>query len=148
MKVLHKRELFFLSKLEMAKVRTNIPLVNRKYITKINAKTKIRTTSLSRMKLLNFREEELNVGNTNNSEYGHLKYWLTPLSQITSIEQLDALRNQEKELFGDNEYRLMDDNNIKNVLDEIYDNIRDFRLLYFRHLLPYDKAKKILSRYL
>ena len=50
------------------------------------------------MKLLNFREEELNVGNTNNSEYGHLKYWLTPLSQITSIEQLDALRNQEKEL--------------------------------------------------
>ena len=132
----------FFKQLEMAKVRTNIPLVNRRYITKINAKTKIRTTSLSRMKLLNFREEELNVGNTNNSEYGHLKYWLTPLSQITSIEQLDALRNQEKELFGDNEYRLMDDNNIKNVLDEIYDNIRDFRLLNFRHLLPYDKAKK------
>ena len=109
----------YYKKLEAFHVSQNVGPVVETYATKVTHRIKAKTTCLSNIKLLEFWEEKINTGNANNSQYGHLKVGSTPLSALTTSEQLNALKKQEIASFGENEWRLVSEKNVKEKLMEI-----------------------------
>lgn len=90
------------------------------YKEKVAEKQKIRDICLRNIKLLDFRANEINSGNVNNSSYGHIKLYGngdTPLKDIKTINQINDLRAQEVSTYSDNQWRLDQEQNIKELLE-------------------------------
>lgn len=90
------------------------------YKGKVAEKQKIRDICLRNIKLLDFRANEINSGNVNNSTYGHIKLYGngdTPLKDIKTINQINDLRAQEVNTYSDNQWRLDQEQNIKELLE-------------------------------
>jgi len=67
-----------------------------RYLDKANSKS----ISINNLKLLQLRENELKVGNINNSSYANFTFNGTPINQIKSITQLQTLWNNELTSFS------------------------------------------------
>ncbi len=95
--------------IERKNVRNQVPFLKNKYQSRVSSKTNTKRRSLNNLKLLDFRETEINIGNINNSNYADFTFNNTPIGQITSISQLNSLRNQGINLFQNNEAELFND---------------------------------------
>ena len=109
----------FFRKLESENVTRSTSTSRRKYERYHSQKIKKHWKDLQNIKLLNFREREIHAGAIDNSQYGHLTYEGTPLSEITTLEQLEIFKNQELASFGDNEWRMYEDSEMRKELEEI-----------------------------
>jgi putative chitinase len=109
----------FFRKLESENVTRSTSTSRRKYERYHSQKIKKHWKDLQNIKLLNFREREIHAGAIDNSQYGHLTYESTPLSEITTLEQLEIFKNQELASFGDNEWRMYEDSEMRKELEEI-----------------------------
>ena len=109
----------YFKKLEYTNVKQNISTPLGKYNSKVNSRIEIRENSIRDLKLLELRENEINAGLINDSNYGYLKINDTPLYQITSLSQLETLRVSAISRFGFADYNYRYDNNILLKLKEI-----------------------------
>ncbi|MEE9377503.1 MAG: hypothetical protein V3V33_05660 [Candidatus Lokiarchaeia archaeon] len=98
----------FLKRLEKNNVLTSADGVRRKYNRKIRQREGIKDNSIRDLKLLELRENEIKLGNINTTSYGSFNFNGTPIGNIRSLSQLNALRNQEISTFGRNEWTLHD----------------------------------------
>ncbi|MEW4923626.1 hypothetical protein [Algibacter sp. 2305UL17-15] len=115
----------FFKDFEMPNVRTASKALRPKFDGKVNVKKNIRDRCLRNIKLLDFRANEINSGIINNSKYGHLKLGTKSLSEITSIAQINTLRNQEIGMFSENQWRLEQEQKIQNQLNNELANLDD-----------------------
>ncbi|MEC3907481.1 TNT domain-containing protein [Tamlana sp. 2201CG12-4] len=107
---------------ERTNVLNSIGKVSRNYRNKVDVKNKTRARCLRNLKLLDFRAKEIKSGKIKNTQYGHLKFKSTPLSQITSISQINTLKKAEIHEFTNNQWRLDKELKAQKVLNEINSN--------------------------
>ena len=88
--------------------RNHTPIEN-KYNSRRLDKANKQSISLKNLKLLRLRENEIRIGNINNSSYGNFTYNGTSLDQIQSLSQLQNLWSNETNLFSDNNWRYEND---------------------------------------
>lgn len=105
----------FFKNYEIPPVNVAANHLSPKYNQKVTEKETVRFKNLRNIKLLDLRANEINSGITN-SQYGHLKYNSTPLSQLTTLNAIKPLRLQEVNGFSDNQWRLDQELKIKNLL--------------------------------
>ena len=117
----------FFGDLELPNIITQARSLVPRYNNKISIKEGIRVRCLKNIKLLDFRANEINSGNINNSKYKHLNLKINgkPLNDITSINQINDLRLLEVNEFTDNQWRLDQELNIQSQLNNELSNLRN-----------------------
>jgi len=128
---------------EKNNILSNAGGVKNKYDSRINVRNGTKEKSVRNLKLLELRELELNIGNINNTSYGAFNFNGTPIGNITSLSQLNTLRNQEISAFSNNERWLHKDRGVEQFLslDIIngmghYTNVNNYDFDILDQLLP------------
>lgn len=114
----------------------------REFSTKVRRRSNFKEKKIRNLKLLDLRKREIDLGNINNSNFSSFKINDTPISSITSLSQLNSLRNKEVGAFGNNEYRLHNDRVIYNFVNN--DIIGDIGLYSNRFNFNYPILNSIL----
>lgn len=115
----------FFKSFEIPNVKIESKSLSPEYNSKVNVKQGVRALCLAEIKKLDLRANEIRLGNINNSQYGNLRYKSTPLKEITSLSQLNSFRAQEVNEFSDNQWRLDQELNIQNLLNNELSNLQN-----------------------
>ncbi len=106
----------FYKNLEKSTVLGNVGSSKSKYSSRVNTKTKVQKKFVSDYKLLDIRANEIRSGQILSS-FGHLQHQGTPLNQLTSLSQIEALKTSDLNALKNNAWRLFNDQKVYNYLE-------------------------------
>ncbi len=128
---------------EKPNILSNASWVKSKYDSRVSAGLGDREVFVRNLKLLELRESELNLGNINNTSYGAFNFNGVPIGNITSLSQLNALRNYEIQTFSYNEVSIYHNSGVSQFM--LIDIINDMGSYSNRFDFDYGILNELLS---